>query len=190
LVANKVKGGVKLKFSAFLATILVLACLVLPIPALESNILTVCEKNLSIDLGPSFEITSSEVNTSSSGMITNDLIINDAAQAGSAFVFILTIYDEILTKLDPDALSELFFIAAVEAAKENGDTEIGKWTAVDNRGRNVSVITMKTANEDPEVLNGIYNITMWNLDRTTYAGLISSFDEYNTTQIIRTLTIS
>ena len=167
-----------------------LACLALPVSALESNVLTVCEKNLSIDLMPSFEIIGSKVDSSSSGMMSNDLIINDTAQAGSAFVSILTIYDEILTKMNPDALSELFLIGGVEAAKENGDTQIGKWTTVDSRGRNVSVTTMISANENIRIPHGVYNISIWNLDRTTYALLVSSFDETNTTQIIKTLAVS
>ena len=86
--------------------------------------------------------------------------------------------------------SELFLIGGVEAAKENGDTEIGKWMAADSRGRNVSVTTMSSGDEDAQMPHGVYNISIWNLDSTTYALLVSSFDEYNTTQIIKTLTVS
>ena len=101
----------------------------------------------------------------------------------------MTVYDEILTKLNPDTLSEIFLIGGLEAASEEGDVQIGKWTAVDSRGRNVSVTTMKTANEDAKMLDGIYNISIWKLDGTNYALLVSSFDEYNTTKIIKTLTV-
>ncbi|MGV8089091.1 MAG: hypothetical protein ACP5OM_02325, partial [Methanothrix sp.] len=98
--------------------------------------------------------------------------------------------DEILTKMNPDALSELFLIGGLEAAKENGDTEVGNWTAVDSRGRNVSVTTMSSADKEVQMPNGVYNISIWNLDRTTYALLVSSLDEDNTTQIIKTLAVS
>jgi hypothetical protein len=84
--------------AAFLTGIVLLACLALPVSALESSVLTICDKNLSIDIGPSYEIVSSNVDASSSGMISNDFFINDTAQTGSAFVSILTIFDEILTK--------------------------------------------------------------------------------------------
>ena len=55
--------------AAFLATIFLLACLVLPVSSLESKVLTISEKNLSIDLGPSFEIISNEFDASDNGMI-------------------------------------------------------------------------------------------------------------------------
>jgi len=176
--------------AAFLTGIVLLAGLALPVSALESSVLTVCDKNLSIDIGPSYEIVSSNVDASSSGMISNDFFINDTAQTGSAVVSILTIFDEILTKMNPDALSELFLIGGVEAAKENGDTEIGKWMAADSRGRNVSVTTMSSGDEDVQMPNGVYNISIWNLDSTTYALLVSSLDVDNTTQIIKTLAVS
>jgi hypothetical protein len=92
--------------------------------------------------------------------------------------------------MNPDALSELFLIGGVEAAKENGDTEIGKWMAADSRGRNVSVTTMSSGDEDVQMPNGVYNISIWNLDSTTYALLVSSLDVDNTTQIIKTLAVS
>jgi len=110
-------------------------------------------------------------------MISNDFFINDTAQTGSAFVSILTIFDEILTKMNPDALSELFLIG-------------GKWMAADSRGRNVSVTTMSSGDEDAQMPHGVYNISIWNLDSTTYALLVSSLDEDNTTQIIKTLAVS
>ena len=176
--------------AAFLTGIVLLACLALPASALESSVLTICDKNLSIDIGPSYEIVSSNVDASSKGMISNDFFINDTAQTGSAFVSILTIFDEILTKMNPDALSELFLIGGVEAAKENGDAEIGKWMAADRRGRNVSVTTMSSADKEVQMPNGVYNISIWNLDSTTYALLVSSLDVDNTTQIIKTLAVS
>ncbi|MCK9587148.1 hypothetical protein [Methanothrix soehngenii] len=176
--------------AAFLAAIFMLACLAMPVASLESKFLTICEKNLSIDLEPGFEIIYSKFDTSNNEMISNDFFIADNALPGSALISIMTVYDEILTKLNPDALSEIFLIGGVEAAKEDGAKEIGKWTAVDSRGRNVSVTTMKTADEDAKMLDGIYNISVWNLDGTNYALLVSSFDEYNTTQIIKTLAVS
>lgn len=192
-----VKGVVNMKsFAAFLAAIFMLACLALPVAALESKVLTICEKNLTVDLGPGYEIDSREFDTSSKGMASDEYIINNTAEPGAyAFVSIMTIYDEILTKMNPDALSELFLIGGFKAALEEGDAEIGKWTALDSRGRNVSVTTMKTANEGARMTDGIYNdgiynISIWNLDMTTYALLVSSFDKDNTTQLIKTLAVS
>ena len=182
--------------AAFLAAILALACLALPVASLESTVLTICEKKLTVDLGPGYEIHRIVFDTSSKGMVLDEFLINNNAEPGAtAFVSILTIYDEILAKMNPDALSELFLIGGLEALKEEGDAQIGKWTAFDSRGRNVSVTTMKTANENVRMTDGIYdkgiyNISIWNLDITTYALLVSPFDEDNTTQLIKTLAVS
>lgn len=176
--------------AAFLAAILLLVCLALPVAALESQILTVCEKNLYIGLGPSFEIERSEFDTEREGMISNDILINNTAELDSlAFISINTVYDPILAKMNPDLLAEFYLTTLAEVAREDGADEIGKWTAVDSRGRNVSVIMMKTADEHIQMPDGILNVSVWNLDSTTYALLISSFDEYNTTQLIKTLAV-
>ncbi len=176
--------------TALLAAIFMLVCPALPVPALELNVSTVCDKSLFIDLGPSFEIVSNRFDDSSKGMISNDITISDTAQAGSAYVYVMTIFDKILSMMNPDALSGLLQAAGIEAVGEEGHREIGQWTALDSRGRNVSVTTMKAANESERVPGGIYNISVWNLDSRTYILMVSSFDENNTTQIIKTLTIS
>ncbi|HEX7445023.1 MAG TPA: hypothetical protein VF300_01410 [Methanothrix sp.] len=66
--------------------------------ALESKVLTVSEKTLSVDLGPNFEIMRSPSNTSSEGMISQDFVINDTAGEGAAFISILGVYDGVLSK--------------------------------------------------------------------------------------------
>ena len=96
--------------AAFLSSILLLACLACPGPALESKVNTVSEKTLSVDLGPSFEINRSALNISDNGMASQDFLINNTASAGSAFISIMSVYDEVLGKMSPSSLSEIFLI--------------------------------------------------------------------------------
>lgn len=177
--------------AAFLAAIFLLACLVLPVSSLEWKVLTISEKNLSIDMGPSFEIISNEFDASDDGMVLHSFTINNSAEAGSsAFISIMSIYDKVLNKMSPGALSELFLIVLMDAFEEDGATNIGQWNASDRWDRNVTVYTMSPVDEDVQMFNGTYDISFWNLDKTTYALMVSSFDKDNTTQIIKTLVVS
>ena len=66
-------------FAAFAAALLLLAGLILSAAALESNVFTITQKTLSVDLGPSFEIDGGELNASEQGMISHDFLINNTA---------------------------------------------------------------------------------------------------------------
>ena len=92
--------------------------------------------------------------------------------------------------MSPGALSELFLIGGISAVEARGDTEAGNWTAVDSQGKNVTVYTMNTKDQRVQMLGGSYDIAVWNLDRSTYAVMVSLFDKNNTTQAIKTLAIS
>ena len=177
-------------FVAFLSAILMLACLALPCTALESKVFTVSEKTLSVDLGPSFEIGSSALNTSGKGMTSQDFLINKTDTAGAAFVSIMSVYDEVLGRMSPGSLSEIFLVGGMSAVEARGDSEIGNWTAVSSLGNNVTVHTMSTEDERIQVLGGSYDMAVWDLDRSTYAVMVSLLDRDNTTQIIETLAVS
>ncbi len=177
-------------FAAFVSTIFILACLALPCIALESKVLTVTEKTLSVDLGPSFELNESELNTSQGGMVSQDFLINDTAKEGVAFFSVMSVYDEMMGMLSPDLLSELFLIGVLSEVESKGDVEVGNWTAPDTMGNNVTVHTLSTKDERVKPLGGTYDTAVWNLDQSTYVVLVSFLDENNTTQIIKTLAVS
>jgi hypothetical protein len=177
-------------FAAFLSAILLLACLALPCTALESKVFTVSEKTLSVDLGPSFEIGSSAFNASSEGMASQDFLINNTATAGAAFVSVVGVYDEVLSKMSPGSLSELLLVGGMSAVEARGDSEIGNWTAVSALGNNVTVHTMSTDDERIQMLGGSYDMAVWDLGGSTYAVMVSLFDRDNTTQVIETLAVS
>lgn len=115
-------------FAAFISAFLILACLALPALALESKILTVSERTISADLGPSFEINRSALNISANGMASQDFLINNTALTGSAFISIMSVYDEVMGKMSPSSLSELFLIGGMSAVEARGDKETGNWT--------------------------------------------------------------
>ncbi len=177
-------------FEVFISAIFILACLALPCMALESRVLTVTEKTLSVDLGPSFELNKSELNTSQKGMVSQDFLINNTAKEGVAFFSVMSVYDDLMKRLSPDLLSELFLIGVLSEVESKGDVEIGNWTTPDGLGNNVTVHTLSTKDERVKPLGGTYDAAVWNLDQSNYVMLVSFLDENNTTQIIKTLAVS
>jgi hypothetical protein len=177
-------------FAALVPAMLILACLALPAAALESKFVTITERTLSVDLGPSFEIDTGEFNASEDGMATQDFIINDTAAPGATFISIMSVYDDILKRMSPSMLSELFLIGGISAVEARGDVEIGNWTAVDFKGNNVTVHTLSTNDERIQMLGGSYDMAVWDLGGSNYAVMVSLFDQNNTTQTIKTLSIA
>jgi hypothetical protein len=177
-------------FALFVAAILLLAGLSLPAVALESKFFTIAQKTISLDTGPSFEITKGEFNTSNDGMVQQEFLINDTAMPGAAFISVMSVYDDLMSRMSGDALSELLLMGGISGVEERGDREIGNWTAVDHLGKNVTVHTMSTMDGRIEELGGRYDMAVWNLGDTTYAVLVSLLDQNNTTQIIKTLAVS
>jgi len=177
-------------FPALVPAMILLACLALPCTALESKFVTVTEKTLSVDLGPSFEISRGEFNACEKGMVSQDFMINDTAAPKAAFISVMSVYDNILSRMSPGSLSELFLIGGISAVEAKGDVEIGNWTAVDHQGNNVTVHTLSTKDERIQMLGGSYDIAVWNLDGLNFAVVVSLFDKNNITQTIKTLAVS
>ena len=176
-------------FSALLPAILLLASLAIPCLALESTVFTISEKTLFLDLGPNFEINRSELNTSDRGLVSQDFMINNTGTPGAAFISVMSVYGEVINRMSPSSVSEIFLIGGMAAAEERGDVEIGNWTAVDHQGKNVTVHTLFTKDEGIRQLGGTYDVAVWNLDSSSYAVTTSLLDKNNTTQLIKTLAI-
>ena len=176
-------------FAAFAAAMLLLAGLILSAAALESNVFTITQKTLSVDLGPSFEIDGGGFNASEQGMMSHDFLINNTAAPAAAFISVLSVYDDVLRRMSPGSLSELFLIGGLSAVEARGDRETGNWTAPDLQGDNVTVHNMSTKDERIQILGGSYDMAVWSLDDSTYAVMVSLLDRNNTTQIIKTLAV-
>ena len=177
-------------FNALVPAILLLSCLALPSTALESEFFTVTEKTISLDLSPSFEMVRGEFNTSENGMVSQEFIINNTDAPGATFISIMSVYDEIMSRMSHDALSELLLIGGISGVEAKGDEEIGNWTAIDHQGNNVTVHTLSTNDTRIEMIGGSYDMAVWNLDGSSFAVMVSLLDRNNTTQIIKTLAIS
>ncbi|MDD1736537.1 MAG: hypothetical protein LUQ21_03660 [Methanothrix sp.] len=176
-------------FAAFAAAMLLLASLILSAAALESNVFTITQKTLSVELGPSFEIDGGELNASKQGMISHDFLINNTAAPGTAFISVFSVYDAIMRRMSPGSLSELFLIGGMSAIEDRGDRETGNWTAPDRQGNKVTVHSMSTKDERIQILGGSYDMAVWSLDNSTHAVMVSLLDRNNTTQIIKTLAV-
>jgi len=177
-------------FAAILSVAVLLAFLVLPGSALDWKVLTVSERSLSLDLGPSFEIYGKDLNVSGKGMVSQDFLINDTAQAGAAYLSVMSIYDQVMRRLDPGMLTEIFLTGGIMALESRGDVEIGNWTATDSTGANVTVHTLQAKDPRLAQLSGTYEIACWNLDGSTYALMASMLDKNTTRQVIENLTIT
>ena len=129
----------KTLFAVMLAMLL-LACLAEPCTAFESKFLTLSEKTLSVDLGPSFEVSKGDFKPGENGTVSQEFLINNTAAPGAAFLSIISVYDDIMRRMSTDALCELFLIGGLSGVEDNGDAEIGNWTAVDFKGKNVMVV--------------------------------------------------
>ena len=176
-------------FAAFAAVLLLLAGLILSAAALESNVFTITQKTLFMDLGPSFEIDGGELNVSGQGMISHDFLINNTAAPGAAFISILSVYDEVMRRMSPGSLSERFLIGGMSAVEDRSDRETGTWTAPDQLGNKVTVHSMSTKDERIQILGGSYDMAVWSLENSTHAVMVSLLDRNNTTQIIKTLAV-
>ena len=104
-------------------------------------------------------------------------------------ISVMSVYGEVMNRMSPSSLSELFLLGGISAVEARGDVEIGNWTAVDFRGKNVTVHTLFTKDEGIRQLGGTYDMAVWNLDSSTYAVMTSLLDKNNTAQLIKTLEI-
>ena len=183
-------GAIRMnRFAALTSAFLILACLALPGTALESKVLTVTEKTLSVGLGPSFEIINSKLNASDKGMSSQDFVINDTASNGSAFLSVMSVYDEIIGKLSPHVLTELFLTGGLAGVEARGDRVVENWTATSSLGDNVTVYVLSTNDSRIASMGGKYDVAVWNLDHSNYVVMTSLLDKDNTTQIIKKLAI-
>lgn len=175
---------------ALIPAMLLLTCLAEPCTAFESKFFTLSEKTLSVDLGPSFEISKGDFKPGENGTVSQEFLINNTAAPGAAFLSIISVYDDIMRRMSTDALCELFLIGGLSGVEANGDAEIGNWTAVDFKGKNVTVHTIKSKDEDLSLVGGSYDLAVWNLEGQSYVVLVSLMDRNSTMQTIRTLTTS
>jgi hypothetical protein len=156
--------------------------------ALEGTVLTVAERGLSADIPSDFSIYAAEADANTTGIFSSDLMINSTdPEAGRIFLSIFSVYDDVMTRMSPASLSDLFLSAEISTVESHGDAVVANWSAVDRQGQNVTVYTLETP--DPRVSGGSYDMASWSLEGKVQVLMVSTADRNVTENLISTLKI-
>ena len=180
---NKIKLTAEISF-----VLLVLAAFAPLCAALETNVQTVADRTLTLDLGPDFSVGQSSTASNTAGYIQQNVTIvnNGYPQTAIASIMVLSFYGDYAKVLDPVALSGLMEKGILDNLKSSGDSEIGNWTTTSKIGQNVTVHSLAIGAPGINSKNIKLDFAFWHLDRTTYVAVISALDRNTTDQIIRT----
>jgi hypothetical protein len=155
---------------------------------------TLCERNLSLDLGSELKIGPDEDTTGDDGgMFSQGFKI--AGRQGQALLQIMDVYDEDTLFLGPEFISKSWVMGvSLEAYlfsldEDSGDRITGNWTATDSMGNNVTVSMLNTSNSLLSFIGKKADLACWNIGENRYAGLLSFLDRNTTRQIIGTLKV-
>lgn len=183
-----------MKVVSFVQVIIVLAALsafTFGSAALETRVVTVSEGVLNVDLGPQFVVTEWEVDTNTSGVFLQDVIVADNSDPSSGFaaLFVMDWYEEYAKLLDPVATSN-FLADVIIGMFESEEAEVvGNWSAVTAAGQNVTVSSLVSPDPDLAAYGGAFDLAFWSEERTRYMGVLSTLDENTTRQIIGTISV-
>jgi hypothetical protein len=156
--------------------------------ALDSSVITLKESVLSMDLDPDFQVFKTEVSANTSGIFSYDMKINSSSpEDGRLFISVASVYDEVMKRMSPSALNELFLSAELTAFEEEGDVVVGNWSTVDSQGQVVNVHILST--ENTGVSGGVYDFTTYSLGENTLVMIASTMGRTATESVIKTLVI-
>jgi hypothetical protein len=156
--------------------------------AFEGTVLTVAERGLSAEIPSDFSIYSAEADGNTTGIFSSDLVINSTdPEAGSIFLLIFSVYDDVMRRMSPSSLRDLFLSAEISTVESHGDAVVGNWSAIDLQGEIVTVLTLSTS--DPRVSGGSYDMASWGLEGNVQALMVSTADRNVTEKLIGTLKI-
>jgi len=179
----------KFKLTAEISFVLLVLAAFAPLcAALETNVQTVADRTLTLDLGPDFSVGQSSTASNTAGYIQQNVTIvnNGYPQTAIASIMVLSFYGDFARVLDPAALSDLMEKGILNNLKSSGDSEIGNWTTTSKIGQNVTVHSLAIGAPGINSKNIKLDFAFWHLDRTTYVAVISALDRNTTDQIIRT----
>jgi hypothetical protein len=156
--------------------------------ALEGTVLTVAERGLSADIPSDFSIYAAEADANTTGIFSYDLMINSTdPEAGSIFLSIFSVYDDVMRRMKTASLSDLFLSAEISTVESHGVVVVANWSAIDRQGQNVTVYTLETP--DPRVSGGSYDMASWSLEGKVQVLMVSTADRNVTENLIGTLKI-
>lgn len=173
---------------AALALLLVLAAITGGCFALDAKVLTVGERNVSMDLGPGFDIINVDVDAAE-GILSSvfEVLGSNNSSIGSARISIVTPYDPTFRLISQSVFSDLFMAGLLSAIADDNNTEIGNWSAVDRSGRNVTVRTFQEGNKSLKADEGTMDVAFWSIDNNSYALMAARFDRNVTSRIVGSL---
>lgn len=177
-----------------MAVLMVIAISSIASATLDAKVYTLCENNISVNLTPNFRLIPDQSINSPGGVFMQGFTITGTGSKGIAELSTMDIYDENVNALGSEAISQLFSGSVLFAASysdESGtDNIIGNWSAVDNKGENVTIDTLDTKGTLFSIYGKRVDTALWNIEDSKYAYLISTFDKDVTSQIINTLEIN
>jgi hypothetical protein len=179
-----------MKFGTIIGLILATAIFFSPSLALHTNVYSLSERNLSIDLGPGFEVTQKKVDNCSGGYFVQNLMIANPNSKGVAVLQIMDLHDTTLKALNSSAFCEYWVQGWMSATLEDGGKSAGNWPAVDGKGQNVTIHMVSLGNTSMKVRGDTVNFGAWNIERNIYVGMLSFFDKNITKQMVKTLDLS
>jgi hypothetical protein len=182
--------GVNMRSGTIVGIILVATVCCSPTLALNTKVYSLSEGNLSIDVGPGFELAQQEVDNSNNGSFNQNLRVINSQTKGLAVIQITNLYDETLKAFDPAAISELWIQGAISSALKDGGKPAGNWSAISSKGMNTTVHTVSLINTSMSYMGETVEIANWIVGKNTHIGIMSFFNKNVTRQIIKTLTIS
>ena len=178
-----------MRFGIIIGVILVVAICFSPILAMNTSIYSLLEGNLSIDLGPGFEIAQKKVDNSNNGSFDQNVQITNSQTKGVAILQILDLYDETLRALDPAAISGLWLQGAISSALKDGGKPMGNWSVINSNEKNTTVHTVSLVNTSMSYMGETVEFANWKINKNMYVGMMSFFDKDVTRQIVKTLAV-
>jgi hypothetical protein len=163
-----------MRFGIIMGAILVVTVCFSPTLAMSTRVYSLSEGNLSIDLGPGFEIGQKKVDNSNNGSFDQNVQITNSQTKGVAILQIIDLYDETLRSLDPAAISELWLQGAMSSALKDGGKPVGNWSVIDNNGKYTTVHTVGLVNTSMSYMSETVEFANWNIDKNTHVGIMSS----------------
>lgn len=143
--------------------------------AFETNVLTVEETNLSLNLTKEFNVSYMAIPSQEDGSIGQMIFINDTINiSNSAGLILLSFTDKSILEIDSTAISDYLENTLFGAFRLTGAREIESYNLTDRNQQNVTIHALDMADPNNLESNEISFMAFWRLDRLNYFFLISS----------------
>jgi hypothetical protein len=104
LIGGVLDKGVWMRLGIIVGAIIIVSVCFSPTLALSVKVYSLSEENLTITLGPGFEISQKKVDNSNNGSFDQNLLLTNSQAKGVAYLQIIDLYDETLKSLGPEVV--------------------------------------------------------------------------------------